>query len=149
MKPIMLFSVVIFSFLLISCASSIYNLPDAEKDPIISRTFDATYATAFNSCMDALGEDGWIVTNSDKESGNIVTDYKLNDNILTSALMGQYRSKFSLRVKKIDDKKSKVTLTIQSEREKAAGSWEPETLTQYKYESQSKDFWAKLSSKLQ
>lgn len=148
MKPVVYLFVVLTIFLFVSCASSVYNLPDNEKDPIISRTYDVAYATVFNTCLETLEESGWTINNTDKESGIITTEYKLNDNVLTSALMGQYRSKYSVRIKKIDDKKSKVTLTIQSEREKAAGSWEPETMTQYNYESQSKDFWAKLTSKI-
>lgn len=149
MKTFILFSFVLFSFVLVSCSSSVYNLPDNEKDPIISRTFEVSYPTVFNSCMETLEESGWMITNTDKEVGSISTEYRLNDNTLTSVLMGQYRSKCSVRVKKIDDKKTKVTYTVQSEREKDAGSWEPETMTQYKYESQSSDFWTKLMAKLQ
>lgn len=149
MKNLKLLSSILFSFVLIACSSSVYNLPENEKDPIISRTFDVGYATVFTSCLETLEESGWMITNTDKDVGSISTDYRLNDNILTSALMGQYRSKCSVRVKKIDDKKTKVTYTVQSEREKGPGSWEPETMTQYKYESQSEDFWKKLTAKIQ
>ena len=78
--------------------TSVYNLPQSQQEGLVRQSYMFPTKPVFETCLDLLTEDGWIIDNIDRQSGLITTEWKQNTSIFEKVIAGDSRSRQSVRV---------------------------------------------------
>lgn len=113
---ILIFQLIISVFcILLNCEPiAIRDLPESEKEEIMTKTYDVNYDIVFNAVISVLEKKDFIIKKIDKESGIIITDYKENIwKAWQEALVAmEARRMVNARVIKINQNQTKVKLNL-------------------------------------
>ncbi len=110
--------------LIVGCGStqSVYELPPSERIGLVKQTYNYTKDEVYGACTNQLSDNGWVITNSDKSSGVISTEWRRVQN-------GKYRLKSSVLINEITSGKTEVKLNGQAQFNNPFGGWENEPIT--------------------
>lgn len=115
MKKVIPSYVSVLTLLLSSCGSmKTLQLSPQQMQMVSTRTFDADYDIVFKSALFLLASKGFIITNTDRESGSITAERKKDKGtsfweiLLTDATRRSYMTKVSLLISKMKEQGTEV-----------------------------------------
>jgi len=114
---------------LTSCAPSVYTLPEAEREGITWNDYNRNFNDVYSASVGVLQDDGYIIENTDRQTGLIVTDWKQSDSITQRIFLGDSRVKYSVNVREMDSDLSRVTINVQRQNQGSFGRWEQQKVT--------------------
>jgi uncharacterized lipoprotein len=116
MKNLILVFVVTLALALSSCST-------AQSVAVENRTkiFNSDYAAVFKAAFEYCNEKGFSIVNADKELGILNTDWRENDGAYRF-FFGNKKVKFSLSLKKLDEKSTKIVAIISAQESSVFGA---------------------------
>ncbi len=129
-------------FLLIAACSSIQTGNSGYR----SKTFQADYSIAFTAIEDFCKDSNLKIISADKEHGLIKTDYVEFVSTAKNS-NGNLRSKINFNLSKVDENKTKVTITMIVERQ-SNSLWMETTMAEDWSMQTYRNLWYTIGSKL-
>lgn len=137
----------LLAFVFTGCATSVYTLPDSEKNGIVQKTYNHSFDELFTASINVLTDEGWSIQNSDRESGLIITDWNSNGGF-EAFLVGNRRDKVNLRITKESNSENMVFVNVTRETQSGLSGWNKVTISKAMAEDNVKPFFDKLEAEL-
>ena len=141
------FTLIVFCILFNCQSIAIRDLPESEREKIMTKIYSANYDIVFNAVINVLEKNNFIIKNIEKNSGLIITDYKEGMwSAWGEAITGMAtRGMVNARVIKISKNNTKVRLNLIHENRPFSSSvW-----TKAIYRTDSKKEWDEYFQKIE
>jgi len=101
-----------FVILIVGCSQvkSVYNLPNEERDKIISRTYKNNLQKVFNTYLKYLQSKGWTINVADRETGIITTGFKSGEGLANA--MSNVNRKLTVSITSLGENLAKASITV-------------------------------------
>lgn len=131
-----------------SCATSVYTLPEAEREGVTWVEYYNEYDDVYSASINVLQDDGYIIENTDRETGLIVTDWRQSESITQRILIGDSRIKYNINLREVSDNATRVTINLQRQTQGGFGGWEQQKVTRQNAEELLSPIFESISSRL-
>ncbi len=137
---------------------SVYDMPAPERDKIISRTYENSPADVYDAYLSYFQVNGWPIDLPNKESGIITTGWKninevggkgIKGTLLTAFANVRSRRKFTVSIAKLDDRKTKISITlIQEQADADKENWRQQIMNKKYLTAQLKEIFSAVGVSL-
>lgn len=127
----------IIGLLINACATT-----QSISDEVRTQTFNTDYDQTFQTVVQILSDDGYIIDNADSDTGIINTDYS-NASTLEAFFTGDRRTKINAMLNDTN-KGTRVRLTVSVQKKAALTGWQSATMTK----GQAEDYYEELFNKI-
>lgn len=138
---------IIFAFVFTGCATSVYTLPDSEKEDLVQKTYNHSYNDLFTASINVLTDEGWSFQNSDRESGLITINWNSNGGF-EAFMIGNRREKVNVRITSESESENMVFINLTREAQNGLSGWNEVTIDEIIAEGSVKPFFTKLEAEL-